>query len=396
MRQRILVFSDWYAPGYRAGGPIQSLVNLTSALSEFDFFIVTSDTDHHSETPYTEVQANRWSTYREHIQVCYLSADKITRTDFERLLNEVRPDTIYLNSLFSPRFTLLPLRMLRQKPNDCSVIVAPRGMLKSSALKEKATKKKVFLILAKILGWYKDIHWHATNAAEADEIRRHMGGNPAIWIADNLSSAPIETLALKQKKSGQLNLLCLARISPEKGIEEALKFLEGKDWNGQLAVDLIGAQQSPPFLNRCQEIANGLTGVNCRFLGEMHPSEVAKRWKDYHFLYLPTRGENFGHAIAESFNHGTPVIISDQTPWRNLEERGVGWDLPLQTKEFGDIVQHCVEMDQSAYDAMAHRAWSYAQEIGQKLDRLQSTRELFNANKPKAESQIMHGNNKFQ
>jgi hypothetical protein len=240
MRQRILVFSDWYAPGYRAGGPIQSLVNLTSSLKEYDFFVVTSDTDHHSETPYTEVQPNTWVSYREHIQVYYLSADKISKTEFERLLIEVRPDTIYLNSLFSPRFTLLPLRVIRQKPNEYSVIVAPRGMLKESALREKAVKKRVFLTLAKILGWYKNIKWHATNAAEAEEIKLHLGRNATIWIADNLAATPLVSVPQKQKESGQLRLLCLARISPEKGIEEALHFLEGSDWKGRVHVDFIG------------------------------------------------------------------------------------------------------------------------------------------------------------
>jgi glycosyltransferase involved in cell wall biosynthesis len=31
---------------------------------------------------------------------------------------------------------------------------------------------------------------------------------------------------------------------------------------------------------------------------------------------LPTRGENFGHVIFESVAAGTPVLLSDQTPWR--------------------------------------------------------------------------------
>jgi glycosyltransferase involved in cell wall biosynthesis len=32
---------------------------------------------------------------------------------------------------------------------------------------------------------------------------------------------------------------------------------------------------------------------------------------------LPTRGENFGHVIIESLNVGTPVLLSDRTPWQN-------------------------------------------------------------------------------
>jgi hypothetical protein len=114
----------------------------------------------------------------------------------------------------------------------------------------------------------------------------------------------------------------------------------------------------------------------------MRPAEIAARWKDYHFLYLPTRGENFGHAIAESLNHATPVIISDQTPWRKLERIGVGWDLPLVKKEFEAVFQKCVEMDQSTYETMSQKAWEYATEISQKQDRLQSTRDLLSAIRP--------------
>ena len=45
-KKKILVFIDWYLPGFRAGGPIRSCANLISHLSdEFDFNIVTTDTD---------------------------------------------------------------------------------------------------------------------------------------------------------------------------------------------------------------------------------------------------------------------------------------------------------------------------------------------------------------
>ena len=39
--------------------------------------------------------------------------------------------------------------------------------------------------------------------------------------------------------------------------------------------------------------------------------------------------ENYGHSIVEALLCGTPVLISDSTPWRGLEAEGVGWDLPI-------------------------------------------------------------------
>ena len=33
-RSRLLICADWFAPGYRAGGPIRSVVNLTRLLAD--------------------------------------------------------------------------------------------------------------------------------------------------------------------------------------------------------------------------------------------------------------------------------------------------------------------------------------------------------------------------
>jgi hypothetical protein len=46
---------------------------------------------------------------------------------------------------------------------------------------------------------------------------------------------------------------------------------------------------------------------------------------------------------VESWGYGRPVIISDKTPWRDLQSAGLGYDLPLNsevwTKYFEEILQ---------------------------------------------------------
>ena len=57
----ILIFTDWYIPGYRAGGPIQSVYNLAKLLSNnFHVKVVTRNTDYASFEAYPEVAANEW------------------------------------------------------------------------------------------------------------------------------------------------------------------------------------------------------------------------------------------------------------------------------------------------------------------------------------------------
>ena len=53
-------------------------------------------------------------------------------------------------------------------------------------------------------------------------------------------------------------------------------------------------------------------------------------------------------------------MISDQTPWRGLEEKGVGWDLPLDRPElFQQVLQMCVDMNNDEYMKWSEKALGY-------------------------------------
>ncbi len=53
----------------------------------------------------------------------------------------------------------------------------------------------------------------------------------------------------------------------------------------------------------------------------------------YHALLMPSLTENFSYTVLESLQAGIPLLISDQTPWRDLEAQGIGWDLSLENRE---------------------------------------------------------------
>ena len=56
-----MILVDWYSPGYKAGGPIQSCVNIVNALYKYyDIYVLTSDTDHGETQPYAGIESNKW------------------------------------------------------------------------------------------------------------------------------------------------------------------------------------------------------------------------------------------------------------------------------------------------------------------------------------------------
>ncbi len=100
--------------------------------------------------------------------------------------------------------------------------------------------------------------------------------------------------------------------------------------------------------------------------------------REHDLFFLPTLGENFGHVILEALCAGCPVLISDQTPWRGLEEKGVGWDLSLSKPEmFREVLQRCVDMNDEEYMKWSERAREYGVNVSRDDNVVKQNRQLF-------------------
>ena len=83
--------------------------------------------------------------------------------------------------------------------------------------------------------------------------------------------------------------------------------------------------------------------------------------------------------ILEALCAGCPILISDQTPWRGLEEKGVGWDLPLDRLElFQEALQKCVDMENAEYVKWSESALEYGLEVTRDDRTVEMNRRLFN------------------
>lgn len=373
----ILVLTDWYLPGYKAGGPIRSLANLIATLKDVQFYVVTRNTDHFSSEPYQGIETNTWVKHSDNCHVFYFDEKSISLSKFKQLMRERTYDKIYLNSLFSPKFTILPLIAIKRLKLQNKTILAPRGMLKAGALTVKANKKRAFLSLSKLLKLYSNIQWHATSDDEVKEIQHHFSKAKIIHLAPNIATSIGEKPMKSSKQVGELKLVCLARISAEKGIKEALNYLQVAQLEGSVSCDFYGTIQNQDFLNECKQIASSIPNVSIEFKGEIPPHQIPETLNRYHFFYLPTLGENFGHAIAEALNSATPVIISNKTPWINLKAKNAGWDLPLDAQAFRTALKECLQMNNATYQEMSDAAYQFALEKNNNEEVIKAQYNLF-------------------
>jgi glycosyltransferase involved in cell wall biosynthesis len=370
----ILVFIDWYLPGYKAGGPIQSLANLVSQLPH-RFSIVTSIYDHHSSEPYHGITPNKWVTRNPNERVIYLDhAPKLAL--LKQLLNEQHFDFVYLNSLFSVNFTIRPLLYLKRIGYRGEIILAPRGMLKQGALSVKPLKKKLFLRIGKSLKLFRRVRWAASTSDEQGEIARHFGQHSRVHIAPNLAKQAKKRNDPPTKSPGAIKLYTVARVSAEKNILGGVHYLAGLV-DGQVEWHVYGTLQDPAYVVSCRQAALSNPSLSLVFHGEIQPAEVPSIALDKHFFFLPTLGENYGHATVEALAMGIPVIISDRTPWRNLAADMAGFDVPLNKERFHDTLLFALTLDHASYLRWCEGAFERGKAIVDDPDALNANLELF-------------------
>lgn len=385
-KKKILIFIDWYLPGYRAGGPIRSCANLVAHLSKYyQFYIITRDTDYQEDEPYPSIDSDTWIEQRDEARVFYMSKEKLSYAFLKSVVNDLDYDAAYINGIYSKYFSILPLFVLKNQHKP--IIVASRGMLANSAIGVKYLKKKLFLLVASLFNLYKNVIFHATNDSEGQDIKNAIGIENKIKIAPNLHK-PIVSVGDRKivKATGSLRLISIARISPEKNLKQLLEVLANTN-EGNVHLDIYGAIYNTKYWEECKVvISNCSSNVKINYCGVLEPSQIEETIQHYHFLSLLSLGENFGHVILESFMARRPVIISDQTPWKGLSKDRLGWDLPLDNN---DVIEKCISkaisMNQNDFDEciessrnMAHKITTDKIIIEQSVDLFRNSGQLHN------------------
>lgn len=376
-KPNVLIFIDWFVPAYKAGGPIQSVLNMVQKLNSFyNFYIVTSDADIDSPLDISKDQKNKWLN-KDDYQVMYLDNSHQNKTAYRSIFQELDFRIVYLNSLFSVRFTLLPLLAIHSK--KAKIILAPRGMLGRGALKIKPLKKKIFIKVFKTLGWHKKVSWQATALTEKTEIQHNFGHNTNIYVASNLSKKSYDSLPVKNKLNNKLNVFFLSRISFKKNLIQAIKCLGLIKHKYEICFTIIGPVEDETYWGKCQEEIKALPEhIKTISLGAQPNQQLQQILKDQHVLLLPTHNENFGHVIVESWQNACPVIISDQTPWTQLEDKKVGFEIALKNKkEFTGKIEMFASMDESEFNQWSLKAKEYGDSISNDESLLSKYQEMF-------------------
>ncbi len=336
VKKKVIIFTGHYLPGYKSGGILRNVLNTVNNLSEYcEFRIVTSDRDLGDDKAYEAIFVGRWIPVGNAL-VYYLPENGANFSNLKKILEDTEYDVIFLTSCFD-RLTvkILFIRILTNL-HFGRVIVAPFGEFAWASFNQKLLKKLIFLGLARLIGLYDGVIWRVSSKFEAKDLDKVMSPpKGSVIVTGDLPTSfeGITQLDLRGKtgpldSQTDLKIIFLSRISQEKNLDVALQIL--MHVKARIVFDIYGPIENSLYWLKCKNMILDLpSNITARYCKTVPPSKILDTFSNYDLFLFPTGGEAYGNVIAESLIAGTQVLISDKTPWRNLENDTLGWEIDL-------------------------------------------------------------------
>ncbi|MCX6966290.1 MAG: glycosyltransferase [Verrucomicrobia bacterium] len=229
----------------------------------------------------------------------------------------------HFHGLWDPSHSRLAMQLRkRNRP----YVVSPHGMLDPWAFRHRRWKKMPYF-------WLFERHFLAgasslfvTSSMELEHVARVIQ-HPRVEILP-LGCRDIRgpDCAAARKALGWSSedrvLLFLSRIDVKKGLHMLIQALarSGSAVEGWKLV--IVGDGDPAYLAQLKATARAMA-QSLPVLEWVGPVWGGERWpyiQGADLFCLPTHAENFGIAVLEAFYAGTPVMTTDQTPWRDYAQ----------------------------------------------------------------------------
>jgi glycosyltransferase involved in cell wall biosynthesis len=369
--KKIFITIPWFLPAFRAGGPVQSIANLVREYQEgVEYFIFCGDVDLNGAA-LENIETNKWTHWNDHTKVWYAGPEKISDR-LVKLVETKKPDLLFIVGLFSWHYNIVPMLFCK----GTKKILSTKGMLHPGALAQKRWKKKIYLQFFKLLEYHYKVSFHATDEEEANYIHNYFGKVANVFIAGNFPNK-ISFLPVQPKEAGNLKLLTIALISPMKNILLVLEALE--KLADDIQYDIYGPIKDYDYWDVCKEQIKKLPeNITVQYHKEIEPQKVRDVLQTAHVFILPSKSENFGHAIYEALSAGRPEITSHHTPWDDLQESKAGMNVSTDYSiEMSEAIHFFAQMDFDELQQWGKSAFEYSEKAVDLEEIKRGYREMF-------------------
>lgn len=374
--RRILIITGRYLPGYRDGGPVRSLVNLTETFgNNYDFHIMCLDRDHGDTAPYPGIKVNEYNAVgnAKVLYVHHFSEKAVLGAASDA-------DVVYVCGPYND-YARIAMRLKKTGQIKSPLYVASMGSFSKEAYRIKGAKKRLFITYMKLAGMFDNVIWSVTSEKEEEELKAIVGKDSRCVIAADLPRAGVTGHA-HTKVPCELKLVFISRISRKKNLLTIPEILEMVSDEHNISLDIYGRGEDMDYLHECMERLDGTKRrhplFSWEYKGEADSDRVPGIFADYDAFLFPTLGENYGHVIAESLASGCIPVISDTTPWMDLNEKGCGYVCPYDDPSaFAEAIDELLYMNDEDIDIMRQRCYEYIRAVNEQSVRNSGYRRIF-------------------
>lgn len=356
---KIMIVNGGFLPAKNYGGPVVSIENIVNFMDD-DFWIVTRDHDWKDEKKLSGISSG-WNQFNDHTKVIYLSDSEHSINRYRDIIREIQPEVIYINGFYLAQM-YVPMIQAAQKAS-IPLLIAPRGTLNKNAMSLKSFKKYAYVAYMRMLIDKKKTYFQSTSEEETERIGQLLGAkSDHIINVENVPSMPKCSYGHPQKEKGSLKCCFFARICEKKNLLGAIRVL--KEVKGNVEFNIYGNKEEADYWEKCErEIAELPSNIHVEYRGAYDHSTVFELMAKNHVFLFPTLSENYGHVIVEAMLSGLPIIISDQTPWNDVNDCNVGHAIPLdKVDKYSNAIESYIQMNEQELEILRGRLSQYIQE----------------------------------
>jgi glycosyltransferase involved in cell wall biosynthesis len=375
----LYIITEYFHPFSDAGGPIRSIEQILEVLNQNSSIkLMTSANNHQGKKLPISTKVNQFINESiTETPIFYSSNSIIGILKLVQLYIKNRQYTFYINGMFIPRLSILPALICK------NVIISPRGMLINETFGSKFLFKKIYLFFFKLVV-SKNVIWHATDAIEVLDTKRFFGQRANVKLITNIPVKPLDINLKREKQTESLKLVYYGLIVEKKELLTLIQNL--KSLNLPISLDIYGSIKNQSYWEKCLlEISTNQSQATFKYLGHAKPSESQSILAKYDAFVLLTKGENFGHSIYESLSVGTPVIITDKTPWKfNESANPPGWIINygnegIDKDSLKQTLTNLYHINNGAYTLSSKAAHKYSVDFYNSHDFKKEYTDLFNS-----------------
>nr|AFK79152.1 glycosyltransferase group 1 [uncultured bacterium F39-01] len=315
---RVLYLVPSFYPAFYHGGPVISGYHLCNALSEngVELRVLTTDTAGPDRNlPITDFPTMMPARYP--VYYCRrLFSVSVAPGILWRMVNMIRwADVVHLVAVYSfPTIPALLVCKLLNKP----VVWSPRGSLQRWNRSSRVGLKSIWNCVCRLVAPRRLII-HSTSSEEEVASSEQFRLVEIVTVPNGVD---VPSHQASRSSNEKLRLLYLGRLDPIKAIDNLIaacaKLNNGLRSRWSLTIAGTGETSYREKLSR--KVADLSLTRQIKLVGEVKEAGREQLFDEADLLILPSHQESFGMAAAEAMARGLPVIVSTNTPWKQVDQ----------------------------------------------------------------------------